>query len=105
MGIYRYVNHYDNYNELSDDPLQELFDEAKELDPSLLISEHHLVEKNIFGKQKWTTTYTVYHADKGFFQAREQMSGSGSKEVVVAYLYGIINGYNTAKNETANLQN
>lgn len=85
MGIYMFVTEWERerYSKIHDnEELNKEFQEARKYDNSLLISEH-----TIFYKHFWrpTTCETTY-------QARYQMSGSGRKETVIAYLHGIING-------------
>ena len=106
MGLYMYINQQDReiMRKVKDKQVNKLFQEALSYDSSLMISEHiHTTKKSIFHKKKETTLYTIYHEAFCFdrnpmFQAREQFSGSGKKEVVLAYLYGIINGYHTEMN-------
>ena len=79
----------------SDPELAELFKEAVELDNSLLISEHSFKEKRWFRKPVITHRYQIYHdcsPGSSPYQACYQMSASGDKSIIVAYLYGIING-------------
>lgn len=107
MGLYMYINQQDReiMRKVEDKQLNKLFQEALGYDSSLMISEYiHTTKKSIFHKKEETTLYTIYHEafdfyGKPMFQAREQFSGSGRKEITTAYLYGIINGYNTVKNE------
>ena len=106
MGCYMYINEYDQKSKrvVDDKEINNLLQEAFKYDKSLMISSHSYFErKSIFHKKKEVRFYTVFHEvfDKNgnsHFQAREQSSGSGRKEVVLAYLYGIIIG-NLIKNE------
>jgi hypothetical protein len=63
-----------------------------------MLSEVILIEKKgFFSKPKEVSHFTVYHEcfsqdGKPAYQARQQSSASGSNDIVIAYLYGIING-------------
>lgn len=83
--------------------VNELFQEALDYDHSLMMSERIEVKKRGFFKKPIEISYfTVYHEtpahDSSPYQARIQSSASGSKTVVIAYLYGIINGALSVKN-------
>jgi len=105
MGCYLYINDQDrvNWRKVEDKEINEILQEALQYDKSLMISGHYYWErKKIFGKKEKVHFYNVYHElldDNGrsHYQAREQFSGSGDKKVVLAYLYGIINGANAHK--------
>lgn len=85
---------------VSDEFINEEFQEALKYDPSLMIEAYPQLKK----VRKWLllykiveeTRYNIYHetpsSDGSPYQARLQSSGSGEKKVVVAYLHGIING-------------
>lgn len=99
MGLYIYITEQDRINmrKVADIELKELFDEALEHDKTLMISAVNYTEKQgLFKRPKTLIRYTIYHEslinDKRAYQAREQVSASGSKQLVMAYLYGIING-------------
>lgn len=100
MGFYIYLDKSDliRMRRVYDTDVMELLDEALKHDKSLLISEHeHYFKKHWFGKVYKETIYSVYHETffsdgKSALEARHQHSASGKKEVVIAYLYGIING-------------
>lgn len=77
--------------------VSELFKEALGYDNSLLIRARteDVYKKFLFWKYKTNeikTTYTIYHECIGNYEARQMFCASGSKEIVSAYLYGIING-------------
>ena len=77
--------------------VKEVFDEALEHDPSLILSEVSQTSKSWVGKGKTITRFTIYHEcfnslGEKVYQARQQISATGDKKVVIAYLYGIING-------------
>lgn len=79
----------------SDKEIKMLFEEALEYDNSLLISEHSWSEKKWFKKPVTKHRYQIFHdcsPDSSPYQARYQMSASGNKNIIMAYLYGIING-------------
>lgn len=103
MGCYIYINENDQKSKrvVEDKQINNLLQEALQYDKSLMVSSHSYSErKSIFHKKKKVTFYTLFHEvfdtnGNSIFQAREQFSGSGKKEVVLAYLYGIINGHNT----------
>jgi len=100
MGLYIYVSNEDRITKrnISDALVNKEFQVALIHDPSLMIEEHiHKIVKGVFKKRiEDKTTYSVYHEtpahDGSAYQARLQMSGSGDKQIVIAYLHGIING-------------
>lgn len=100
MGLYMYINAQDRIKmrNLKDSSVKEIFDEAREFDPTLMISELVTYERSgIFSKKKEVSSYSIYHEvflqnGNPAYEARQQLSASGSKEVVMAYLFGIING-------------
>ena len=106
MGLYTYIsdNEIKKWRKVKDEHINTLLQEALEIDKTLMISSHNfLFKKRWFKKNIYKNTYTVYHEQIGkkgqrFYEAREQMSASGEKRVVLAYLYGIINGFNIKNN-------
>ena len=102
MGLYMYVTEEDRIlkRKVSDEFINEEFQEALKHDPSLMIEEHthpKRVRNGWFSYRLVVDTwYSVYHETSGRdglpYQARLQSSGSGEKKIVVAYLHGIING-------------
>lgn len=106
MGLYIYLNStdYKTMRTINDKDIQELFDEALEIDRSLMIWEHIYYDRPKWYKKKNIVySYRVYHEQYDFngntiYQAREQSSACGDKKVVMAYLYGIINGSFINKN-------
>lgn len=101
MGMYMYVSEQDRTDKrrVTDDGVNEEFQEALKHDPSLMIEEIRTVRV----RRRWlkreelvTVYYNLYHEtparDGSASQARYQSSGSGDKRVVIAYLHGIING-------------
>jgi len=105
MGCYMYITDEDRKSKrvVKDKEINNLLKEALQCDKSLMISSHNYYErKSIFHKKKEVKFYTLFHEvlDKNgnsHYQARQQFSASGKKEVVIAYLYGIINGYHVAQ--------
>ena len=102
MGLYEYYDPNRHKTECEDPEVNEIFQEAKLCVPSLLISERKLVEITgiwPFEKKKFVDHYTIYHearaADGSPYMVRVQSSGTGTFEVACAYLYGIINGFNS----------
>ena len=98
MGLYMYISEQDRITKrkVSDEYVNEEFQEALKYDPSLMIEEYHnKVRKGLFKKVD-EVRYSVYHETPAFdgsaYQARLQSSGSGDKKIVVAYLHGIVNG-------------
>lgn len=76
------------------------FREALKCDPTLMIIEEETNLGFLFTKRGYL--YTVYHElfnDSGnsIYQARKQISASGQLDVVIAYLHGIVNGFNKSK--------
>lgn len=103
MGMYMYVSNEDRISKrkVSDKELNEDFQEALKYDPSLMIEEREYKPRRKFFSSwlenyKTETLYQVYHEtpahDGSAYQARYQISGSGEKRIVTAYLHGIING-------------
>ncbi|WP_353166403.1 hypothetical protein [Empedobacter brevis] len=100
MGLFIYLNDNDiqrlRYTlfEVEHD-VAELFREALEYDKSLLIHARtfNIHKRFIFWRYKTNemrTEYTVYHENN--LEAQQMSCASGSKKVVMAYLFGIING-------------
>lgn len=80
-----------------EDDVKEIFKEALKYDKTLLIhaKTQDVYKKCFFKKYKTNqikTSYTIYHENIGKHEARQMICASGSKEIVLAYLYGIING-------------
>lgn len=98
MGVYKYVSETDRVNgrSVSDVGLNEVFQEALQYDSTLMIEQDRRIVKGFFKKRTEYTTYNVYHecpaTDGSAYQARVQLSASGTRPIVMAYLYGIING-------------
>lgn len=80
---------------VEDQELNEVFQEALEYDPSLLINSWNNTIKRFWRKNKLETVYQIYHDDdytKPPYQARYQLSACGNSNVIKTYLYGIMNG-------------
>lgn len=98
MGMYIYINNEDRITKrkVKDESVNLEFQEALKHEPNLMIEEYETVQKRIFRKNIVKTMYNILHEapafDSSAYQARYQFSGSGSKEIVIAYLHGIING-------------
>jgi len=78
-----------------DEELNTEFQEALKYDKSLLISSYDCFTKSFWRPTTVETKYQIYHdcsPEESPYQARYQMSGSGKREIVIAYLHGIING-------------
>ena len=107
MGLYIYITSYDreNMREVKNKDVKPVFEDALKLDKSLMISEREYITRgNWFRKEKRVSYFTIYHEqynDNGnsMYQARQQLSGSGTKEICLAYLFGIINGANKEYDE------
>lgn len=108
MGLYIYLSDSDikrfrfDLWEVEQD-VKEIFNEALQYDKSLLIqSKTECVYKRfLFWRYKTNEikiTYTIYHENIGKQEARQMMCVSGGKYVVLAYLYGLINGFLHSKN-------
>lgn len=102
MGLYMYITSYDKNRMrwVTDKELNDDLQEALKFDKSIMISEHTEVRKRLFRKPVSKTFYFVYHEiflkeGRTSYEARQQMSASGSKEIVTAYLHGIVNGANS----------
>lgn len=90
----------ERFSKVSDKELNEEFQEARKYDNSLLISEYTKITRYLWKRDISETMYQVYHdtnPNEETYQAIYQMSGSGSKGLVIAYLHGIINGANAEK--------
>lgn len=105
MGLYTYITETDRINmrKVKDIDVNEIFQEALEHDKSLMITERvETIKKGLFKKPQRVSYFTVYHEtpalDDSAYQARVQLTASGSKSIVTAYLYGIINGALSVKN-------
>ncbi len=84
---------------VDDDSIQKVFNEALKYDNSLLISSRvNYFRKCFFCKSKEVIHYTIMHEthpnSETAYQAKIQYCAMGNKYVVLAYLYGIINGAN-----------
>ena len=105
MGCYIYINENEQNSKrtVEDKELNELLQEALKYDKTIMLSSYSVYEKkSLFDKKKEIVHYSLYHEifnNKGesMMEARQQISGSGKKEIVSAYLYGIINGANAYK--------
>jgi len=105
MGCYIYINENEQKSKrnVEDKELNELLQEALKYDKTIMLSSYSVYEKkSLFDKKKAIMHYSLYHEifnNKGesMMEARQQISGSGKKEIVSAYLYGIINGANADK--------
>jgi len=101
MGAYTYINDQDiiNWRKVEDDDVNEIFQEAREYDDSLMITQNYVEKWRLFKKPLRIKHFSVYHQSRHLggnfsYEARFQASGSGEKRVVLAYLYGIMNGAN-----------
>lgn len=99
MGLYIFISAEDRILKRmvhSDEEVNELFQSALKFDGSLMIDEYQVKAKTGLFKSKLETRYNLYHetpaADGSPYQARQQFSGSGRKDIVISYLHGIING-------------
>jgi hypothetical protein len=102
MGLYTYITDQERVSmrKVFDPELNELFQEALQFDPSLLIKNYpvRIRKKLIKGWFSSTieTRYELYHetpaSDGTAYQARIQISASKNMDTLVAYLHGIING-------------
>ncbi|MGE5052029.1 MAG: hypothetical protein ACM3KI_11045 [Bacillota bacterium] len=108
MGLYTYISDQDrvNWRKVADVELKELFDEALQYDKTLMIDSIVYIEKQgLFRKPKQKIRYSIYHECFSncypAYQARQQISASGNKAIVMAYLYGIINGNRHKKEQDA----
>lgn len=91
MGLYVWISEYErkNYLYVCDSELQTLFNETRELDPTLHIYEY--VKKKFWRNKRF---YNIYHSreDGAVIELRQILAGSGDKNKVTAYLYGLANG-------------
>lgn len=99
MGCYIYISENDRLYErtVKDTDVNECFQEALKYCPSIMIDEIHSTIKKSFFKKELVTNFRLYHEvpahDGSAYQARLQLSASGDKRIVIAYLHGIINGH------------
>ena len=105
MGMYCYITESERktLRVCEDKEVNDLFQEALLADPSLMIEQRYMYIKRGWLKGHERVVYfNVLHEhpahDGSAFQARYQVSASGKKSVVMAYLYGIINGYEAFRN-------
>ena len=93
-----YVSEQDRITKrkVEDKEVNEEFQEALKYDSSLMIEQSIRVIKKGWFKKESVPFFQLYHEtpahDGSAYQARYQMSGSGEKRTVIAYLHGIING-------------
>jgi len=98
MGMYMYVSEHDRTTKrkVEDREVNNLFQEALKYDPSLMIEQSTQVIKKGWFKKESVLFFQLYHEtpahDGSAYQARYQISGSGDKRILTAYLHGIING-------------
>ena len=96
--MYMYVSEQDRITKrrVEDKEVNEEFQEGLKYDTSLMIEQTNRVVKRGWFKKEIVPFFQVYHEtpahDGTAYQARYQLSGSGEKRIVVAYLHGIING-------------
>lgn len=97
MGMYIYISEQDRATKrvVEDPEVNEALQEALLYSPSLMIEQSARVAKRWGFRPKTVQLFQVYHEapahDGTAYQARYQMSGSGGKEIVIAYLHGVIN--------------
>lgn len=102
MGLYVFISNEDRITKrkVSDKVINDIFQDALKCDPSLMIEKYTHLKKI---KKGWfmykyieEDRYNVLHETPALngsaYQARLQSSGSGEKKIVLAYLFGIING-------------
>ena len=96
--MYIYVSEKDRTTKrkVEDKEVNAEFQEALKYDSSLMIEQSNRVVKRGWFKKEIVPYFQIYHetpAHNGTaYQARYQISGSGEKRILVAYLHGIING-------------
>lgn len=104
MGMYIFVSEQDRINkrQVQDDYVNEEFQEALKYCPSLMIEQIKQVVKKGWFRKETIDFFQIYHESPAHngtaYQARYQHSGSGQRNVVIAYLHGIINA-NLHKNK------
>jgi hypothetical protein len=98
MSAYTYITEEErkSWRKVTDKNINDLFQEALEVCPSLLITERFYTVRKWFRREQ-KVSYTIYHDHPAYdgtaYQARYQIWGSGDIDNVAAYLCGIINGY------------
>lgn len=102
MGLYIFINEQDrkSMRSVTQDGINNLFQDALDYDESLMITEQKYTERISTGlfssKSVDRFTYNIYHEiqarNGSAYQAVLLSSASGNSEVVIAYLHGIING-------------
>ncbi|MCT3788461.1 hypothetical protein HZQ67_13890 [Elizabethkingia anophelis] len=105
MGVFTYVPDYqeENYLWVLDHDVNGIFQEAKNLDDTLLIHEVIILRNRFLRKPIIEKTYSIYHKCKDkegkyYGEVQQMLCATGSREVVITYLYGIINGCLHSKN-------
>jgi hypothetical protein len=102
MGAYIYVDSemIGRMKSVEDSEVNDLLQEALKHEEGLLVEQKNVIRIKPF-KSIVEKMFVVYHESNAYdgtpYQARILVSGSGSKEVAVAYLTGIINGSLSAK--------
>lgn len=98
MEMYMFITELDRerYSKVHNNYLLDKeFQEARKYDKSLLIQENVIFHKHFWKPDTIEIRYQIYHEthpNEKPYQARYQISGSGSVNIVLAYLHGIING-------------
>lgn len=96
MGMYTWMSKGDfaKYSKLSDNELNEVFQEVREIFPQLYISERKITTKGWF-KTTTSTTYGLYtRVRKNGAEVKCLNITSSNKDYVLNFLFGVLNGYN-----------
>lgn len=101
MGMYAFITEEDRVTKrvVADPEINEALQEALKYDASLLMEQVELRRNSglwgIFNRPFTYSYWNVYHEAAAFdgsaYQMRYQISASGERCVVMAYLHGIIN--------------
>lgn len=93
----------------SNENLNELLQEALQVDKTILIEEqyYYTIKKGykgfLFGKKEKNFRYTLYHEspahDGSAYQALHMFCANKDLSTIFAYLYGIINGGSAISNQ------
>ena len=96
MGLYTWLNEneFKTYLVLSDDSLNEIYQEVRELFPQVYVQEKHFTKKSWLGKSNTHTEYSIYvKTDLDGSEVRCMNIASHSKELLINFFFGLLNGH------------
>lgn len=96
MGMYTWLNdnEFEIYKKLSDDALNEVYQEVRNIFPRVFINERKFVKKKWLGKEEVKFEYTVYvRTSSNDNEVRVMNMSFSDRELVMNFLYGLLNGH------------